>query len=47
MTPPWSPLGSVLGNISGSLPLWAGISLPRAHSQTLGMGPVAAAGASD
>lgn len=45
MIPPWSSLGSV-ENVSGSLPLWAGISLPRVRSQALGMGPVAAAGAS-
>lgn len=46
MNPPWSSLGSVLENVSGSLPIWAGISLPRVRSQTLGMGAVAAAGAS-
>lgn len=46
MNLPWSSLGSVLENVSGSLPLWAGISLPRVSSQALGVGPVAAAGAS-
>lgn len=46
MNPPWSFLGRVLENVSGSLPLWAGISLPRVCSQALGMEPVAAAGAS-
>lgn len=27
MNPPWGFLGSVLESVSGSLPLWAGISL--------------------
>lgn len=32
MSPPGSPLGSVLQNISGSLHVWAGISLTGIHS---------------